>query len=200
MVQVVGAEAPVQAAAEALGGLRRVLGDVASHLLGRQLSRLLVSGDVAHIELLTPPGIPIRPPIDGWAGHPDGRDRLPEGVLEEGGREWLRWRGQAARAAAVSGRVQADDRVEVDRPAPLELGHLRVRHPDQPAQLALPEANQASQGALEGDSGASPQLRRQGVPQHLRSGVIAARAERLAQPGVVLVMAVPAAGPVCPLG
>jgi hypothetical protein len=37
-VQVVGVgQAAVQAGAEALGGLGRVLGDVAGHLLGRQL-------------------------------------------------------------------------------------------------------------------------------------------------------------------
>jgi hypothetical protein len=39
----------------------------------------------------------------------------------------LRWREQAVRAPAGSG-VQADDGVEVDRAASLELGHLRERH------------------------------------------------------------------------
>src|SRR5918993_25748 len=68
VAQVVGGGAPVQAAAEALGGLGRVLGDVAGHLLGRQLSRLLVAGDVAHIELIAPAGIALRPPIDGQPG------------------------------------------------------------------------------------------------------------------------------------
>src|SRR5215218_270443 len=183
-----------QARTEALGGLGGVLGDVASHLLSRQLPGLaIVAGDVAHVELLAPAGIPLRPPIDGRAGHPDGRDRLPEGVLEEGGREWLRWWGQAARAAAGGGRVQANDRVEVDRPAPLELSHLGVRHADQPAQLPLLEADQPAQGTLEGDGGPPPQLGGQGVPQHLRLAVVAGRAERLAQPGIVGVVTVPAA-------
>jgi hypothetical protein len=133
VLQVVGVDATVEAAAEALGGLGGVLGDVASHLLGRQLPRLLVSGDVAHVELLAPPCIPTRPAaIDGRAGHPHGRDRLPQGVLEDGGGKALGRRSQAAGAAALGGRVQADDRMEVDRPTPLELGHLRVRHAHEP--------------------------------------------------------------------
>ena len=85
--------------------------------------------------------------------------------------------------------------MEVDRPAPLELGHLGIGDPDQPAQLALLEADQAAQGTLDGDGGPPPQLGGQGVPQHLRLGVVAGRAERLAQPRVVLVVAVPAASP-----
>src|SRR5215217_1584731 len=74
-----GDEAPVQAAAEALGGLGRVLGDVAGHLLGRQLPGLAIGlANVAHVELLTPAGKAARPPVQGWAGYPDSRDRLSE--------------------------------------------------------------------------------------------------------------------------
>jgi hypothetical protein len=78
--QVLGVgQAPVQAAAEALGGLGRVLGDVAGDLLGRQLPHLLVcSADVADVELLTPAGIPLRPAIlQGRAWHLDRRDGQP---------------------------------------------------------------------------------------------------------------------------
>ena len=85
--------------------------------------------------------------------------------------------------------------MEVDRPAPLELGHLGIGDPDQPAQLALLEADQPAQGTLDGDGGPPPQLGRERVPQHLRLGVIAGRAERLPQPRVVGVVAVPAAIP-----
>jgi hypothetical protein len=60
----------------------------------------------------------------------------------------------------------------VDRAAPLELGHLGVADADQPAQLPLLQAGQATQGTVEGDGGSPPQLRRQGVPQHLRLSVV----------------------------
>jgi hypothetical protein len=64
VLQVVGADAAVQAAAEALGGLGRVLGDVAGHLLRAQLPSLVIApGDVANVELLAPAGIPIRPAL-----------------------------------------------------------------------------------------------------------------------------------------
>ena len=85
--------------------------------------------------------------------------------------------------------------MEVDRPAPLELGHLGIGDPDQPPQLALLEADQPAQGTLDGDGGPPPQLGRERVPQHLGLGVVAGRAERLPQPRVVLVVAVPAAIP-----
>jgi hypothetical protein len=85
--------------------------------------------------------------------------------------------------------------MEVDGAAALELGHLRVAHADKTAQLGLLEADQAAQGTLQGDGGPSPQLRGQGVPQHLRAGVVAGGAERLAQPRIILVVAVPAAIP-----
>ena len=65
--------------------------------------------------------------------------------------------------------------------------------PDQPPQPGLAHADLTSQGTLQGNSGPSPQLRRQGVPHHLRVSVIAGRAERLAQPRVVPIMAASAA-------
>jgi hypothetical protein len=76
VVQVVGAEAAVQAGAEALGGLGGVLGDVAGDLLGAQLPGLILgAGDVADVELLAPAGIPLRAAgLKGRAGHPHSRD------------------------------------------------------------------------------------------------------------------------------
>jgi hypothetical protein len=85
--------------------------------------------------------------------------------------------------------------VEVDRPAPLELGHLGIGDPNQPPQFGLAHADLAGQGTLDGDGGPAPQFRGQGVPQHLGLGVIARGAQRLPQPWVVLVVAVPAASP-----
>ena len=38
---------------------------------------LLVTGDVADVELLAPTGIAIRPVLQGVAGHPDSVDGLP---------------------------------------------------------------------------------------------------------------------------
>jgi hypothetical protein len=78
VVEVIGADAPVEAGAEALGGLGRVLGDVAGHLLSRQLPGLVaaLAGDVVDVELGAPAGIPGRPAINRRAGHPDGRGRL----------------------------------------------------------------------------------------------------------------------------
>jgi hypothetical protein len=184
------------AGAEALGGLGGVLGDVAGHLLRAQLLGVAIgSGDIADIELLAPPGIPGRLLIERRARHPDSSHRRAERLLEEHRRKALRWRGQTARTAAGGGRVQADDRVEVNRPPTLELGHLGIGNPHQPAQLPLLQADQAAKGAVHGDGGPPPQLRSQGVPQHLGLGVIAGRTQGLAQPRVALVVTMPAAGP-----
>src|SRR5215216_5441591 len=110
VLQVVSVgEAAVQAAAEALSGLSGVLGDVASHLLRAQLPGLVIgSGDVVDVELLTPARIPLwLAVLRGRAGHPDGGDGQPQGVLENGGGEALGRRSETAGAAAVGGRVQA---------------------------------------------------------------------------------------------
>jgi hypothetical protein len=196
VVEVVGGDAAVEARAEALGGLGGVLGDVAGHLLGRQLSGLAaVSGDVVDVELLAPAGIPLRSAIDGRAGHGHGRRSQGNRLLEQTGGERLRGRGEAGRAAALGGRVQAQDGVEVDGASALELGYLGIGDPDEPAQLLGAHANESGQGTLDGDGGPTPQLGGERVPQHLRLGVVAGGAERLAEAGVVLLVAVPAAGP-----
>ena len=133
MLQVAVLEAPVEAAAEALGRLGRVLGDVAGHLLGRQLPGLFVAGgDIADVELRAPTGIPIRP-VEGWAGHPDSGHSLAQCLLEEGGGEALGRGSKTAGATAVRGCIHADHGVEVDRPALLELGHLGVGDPHESA-------------------------------------------------------------------
>jgi hypothetical protein len=83
----------------------------------------------------------------------------------------------------------------VDGAAALELGHLGIADADHLAQLALVQVDQAAQGTLHSDGGPPPQLRGQGIPQHLGLRVVAARAERLPQPRVVLLVPMPAAGP-----
>jgi len=85
--------------------------------------------------------------------------------------------------------------VEVDRPALLELGHLGIGDPDQPPQASLAQADLAGQGTLDSNGGAPPELRGQGVPQHLGVGVVAGRTQRLPEARVVGVVAMPAASP-----
>jgi hypothetical protein len=85
--------------------------------------------------------------------------------------------------------------MEVDRAPTLVLGHLGIGDPDQPTQPGLVQADQAAQGTLDGDGGPPPQLRGQGVPEHLRLGVVAGRTQWLPQPRVIHVMAMPAASP-----
>ena len=199
VLQVVGiGQAPVEADAEALGGLGRVLGDVAGHLLRRSAPQPVVTG----VMLRTSSCSPQRAYRSGPPSSRGGQGTRTAGTAcrrassRRAAVNGLGGWGQAARTATVSGRVQADDGVEVDRPTALELGHLGIGDPDQPAQLTLLEADQPAQGAVDGDGGPPPQLRGQGVPEHLGLGVIAAGTQRLAQPRVVLVMAVPAASPV----
>ncbi len=106
----------------------------------------------------------LRPTIDARAGDPDGRDRRLDGVLEQLGIQRLRGWQQARRAATGGGRIQAQDGMEVDRPALLELGHLGIGDADQPPQAGLAYADLAGQGPVEGDGCPAPQLRGQGVP------------------------------------
>src|SRR6266536_3779614 len=55
--------------------------------------------------------------------------------------------------------VQADDRVVVDLPTPLELGHLHVRDPDHLGQLRAWHTGQPRQRPRDRDGGPPPQLR-----------------------------------------
>src|SRR4029450_1482430 len=76
-----------------------------------------------------------------------------------------------------------------------DLANFGVRDTHQSPQLPLLEADQPTDGTLDGDRGPPPQLRSQGVPQHLRLGVVAGGTQGLPQPRIVLAMAVPAAIP-----
>jgi hypothetical protein len=83
----------------------------------------------------------------------------------------------------------------VDRAPPLVLGHLGERDPHQPPQLPLAHAGELRQGPIQVDGGPGPQPTSQGVPQHLGAGLVAAPAQRLTEPRVVGVVALPAADP-----
>jgi hypothetical protein len=96
--------------------------------------------------------------------YPDRRDRQPQRLLEQVGSERLRWWGQTGRTTALGGRIQTDHGMEVDRTPALELGHLGIGDPHEPAQLALLEADQPAKRAVHGNGGPAPQLRGQAVP------------------------------------
>ena len=69
VLHVVTSEAPIQTAAEALGGLGRVLGDIPGDLLSRQLPRLAVlASDVVDVELRAQRAYRSGPPSTGGQG------------------------------------------------------------------------------------------------------------------------------------
>ena len=70
----------VEGDAQGLGALGRVLGDIAGHLLSRQLPLVAALGDVAHVELLAPAGGQGHALVlvEGRARHGDGRRRPGE--------------------------------------------------------------------------------------------------------------------------
>src|SRR5262249_54532240 len=75
-----------------------------------------------------------------------------------------------------------EDGVEVDQPAALKLRDLGVRQLD-PDAVAL---GQLAEAAADADDSAAPQLGGVRVPDHGSLVVVAVRAQRLAQAGVVL--------------
>ena len=80
-----------------------------------------------------------------------------------------------------SSAVEAEDGVVVHDAAPLVLGDLAERHPGG----RRPSGPMPGDGPVEGDGRAPPQLPRPGVPDGVRVVVVAVRAQRLTEPGVV---------------
>ena len=76
--------------------------------------------------------------------------------------------------------------MEVDQAPALELGHLGIGEPDPGAVVA----GELVQAAAQGDGSAPPQFGRVSVPDDCAVVVVAVRAQRLAQAGVGLVVAV----------
>ena len=95
----------------------------------------------------------------------------------EPGRGWL---------VVLAGGVQADQGVEVDHFPGLVLSDLDVADPDQGAQPLLGEPGQAGQVAGQVGGEPVPQVARAGVELHGGLVVVAVRAQRPAEPGVVL--------------
>ena len=87
--------------------------------------------------------------------------------------------------------VEAEDGVEVDQAAALELGHLGVGQLD-PHAVGLGELVEA---AADADDGAAPQLGGVGVPHDRGRVVVAVGAQRLAEAGVVVFVPLPAGDP-----
>ena len=114
-------------------------------------------------------------------GEADGGGGLADGVAEHGGVDAGR-RG----LVVLAGGVQPDDGVEVDDAAGLVFGDLDVPDPDQGAELFLGDAQAAGQLAGQVGDEPAPQVPGVGVEQHRGLVVVAVRAHRLAEPGIVL--------------
>ena len=106
-----------------------------------------------------------------------------------GGDRRMGWDG-ALRVGGIEA-VEAEDRVEVDQPAALELGHLGIGQLDPHAVLA----GELGEAAADADDGAAPQFGGVSVPHDGRLVVVAVRAQRLAQAGVVFFVPLAAGDP-----
>ena len=107
---------------------------------------------------------------------PDGVGQLLNGDRHRRGR------------VAVAGPVEADEGVEVDDAAALELGHLREADRHVLAQLGARDAEPVGEAAAQGDGEAAPQLGGVPVERDLPGVVVAVRAQRCAEVGVVVAM------------
>jgi hypothetical protein len=135
-------------------------------------------GDVPHVELLTPPSDEGHAlvPTDHRAGHGHRGGGSPDGGLKEVGGEPGWWGSDTRGAAAGGGRVQAKDRMEVDRAPPLVLGDLGEGDADQRPHLGLGQPGELGERPVQVDGGSRPQPPGQRVPQHLGAGLVTAGA------------------------
>jgi hypothetical protein len=118
---------------------------------------------------------------DGGGVVADRGHSSADGLFEQPGGVARRWG-----LVAVAGSVQPDDRVVVDDAAVLVFGHLDEADPHLAAQLALGDPGQPGELARQVDREPAPQLGGERVEQHVPGVVIAVRAQRRAEPGVVL--------------
>src|SRR5262249_32373053 len=176
--------------ASRLSALGRILGQVACDG-GRGDLSIADWPDDARVDL----GAPGDAPAQGLGRMAHGREPghaggLPYHVSQHVGVERGRRRDNALRVDRIV-TVEAEDCAEVDQPAALELGHLRIRRPYTGA-ARLSELVQAAAGC---NDGAAPQLWRVRVPHHRAVVVVAVRAQRLAETGVVFPVPLPAGDP-----
>ena len=129
----------------------------------------------------------------------DGSGGVADGVLEVGDGDAGRRREDRVRVGGVIA-VEAEQDVEVDRAAGLVFGGFAVRdayrvHQAEPAVTAgnpdgghAAAAGELAQVAFDGLLGAPPQFAGLVVPHDVGGVVVAVRAQRLAEPGVVAVV------------
>ena len=168
-------DAAIQSAG-AFGGLGRVLGHVARDL---GVGHVAAGRDWPQIELASPGQRAGRKPRRGGRGDADGMGGLVNGGSKQSeggpGRRGVGWPGRA---------VEPDDGVEVDDATMLVFGDLGVGDPELRGEGLAGEPGLAGQLPAQGDGEATPQFRGAGVEQHRPGVVVAARAQRFAEPVV----------------
>ena len=145
------------------------------------------------------PQVMVQPPGRAGCGQGavgDGVGGPPGGVGQVGGGE-AGGRGQQPVGVGGVVAVEAEQGVEVDRAAGLVFGGLAVRDADRIDQAGLAVASgdpdrgdaaaagELAEAAFDGLLGAPPQLTGLVVPHHVGGVVVAVRAQRLAEFGVV---------------
>ena len=158
-----------------------VLGDIAGYLSVVQGGVAAGAiGDGPQVELLAPAhrdqvaeGVGV--------GNLDGR---PLGRSTNGGIEQLDG-GPGRRRAIGFGSVEPEDGVEMDHTPGLVFGHLGHRYLPHTGPGPLADAEQSGHGPVDQDGRASPQGRREGVPDDGPGVVVAGWIERLADSTVI---------------
>ena len=117
----------------------------------------------------------------GPGGVGDGGEPRRGGGGGDGGGQLRGVEGGRDQVAVLGGGVEAEDGVEVDQAAGLELGHLGIRQLHLPGPGSLGGAGQL---AADRDGGAAPQFGGVRVPDDGGGVVVAVRAQRPSQGGV----------------
>ena len=112
----------------------------------------------------------------------DGGGGVPGGVLEVGDGD-AGGRGQEPSGVVLVQAVEAEQDVEVDRAAGLVFGGFAVGDPHAVGKAAV--AGELVEVAFDGLFGAAPQFAGVVVPHHVGGVVVAVRAQRLPEPGVI---------------
>ena len=165
-----------------LGAFGGVFGEVAGdHQVGDGAGA--AQGDDADVEFGAPadePACGLGRVRRGQAG--DGGGGVPGGVLEVGGGD-AGGRGQEPAGVGGVQAVEAEQDVEVDRAAGLVFGGFAVGDAHAVGQVAA--AGELVEVPFDGLLGAPPQFAGAVVPHHVGGVVVAVRAQRLAEPGIV---------------
>ena len=138
--------------------------------------------------VVTGPGVVFAAPGQGpggQAGRGGGLEVDGAGGLVDGGGEQVEGGPGGRGRGRPGGAVEPDDGVEVDDAAPLVFGDLGVGDPELGGERLVGEPGLAGEGPAEGDGEAPPQFGGAGVEQDRAGVVVAVRAQRLAEPGVV---------------